>query len=66
MTARSLEGSWPTSFALTLVPFWNWTLMLDERPITCWLVRMSPLLSMTNPVPSAAVWEELPSWSVVV
>ena len=43
----------PSTFAVRVVPSWNFTL-IDEAPSTTWAaVTMWPLPSTTNPVPVA-------------
>ena len=59
MTARSLDGSAPTTFAVYVAPPPKPTWRLSA-PATTWsLVTMSPCLSMTKPEPSdwtCCVW----------
>src|ERR671925_1235339 len=50
-TARSVEGSVPTMFALYVAPFQNLTETESAPATTCSFVTMWPSLSYTNPDP---------------
>ena len=52
-TARSLEGSLPTTLALTVFPFSRLTVTLMAFSTTCQLVRIVPRRSITIPEPVA-------------
>src|SRR5919202_3760640 len=69
MTATSVDGSVPTTFALAVLPSENVTVIEVAPSTTCWLVTMWPSPSITKPEPSAVdSWPEPlpfgpPNWS---
>jgi hypothetical protein len=58
ITATSVEGSVPTTFALAVWPLAKVTLIELAPSTTCWLVTMWPSPSITKPEPSA--WDFWP------
>jgi hypothetical protein len=63
-TARSFSGCTPVIVAVDSRPSKKVTLMLSAPETTCRLVRMTPLSTITTPVPTPRSTSSSPSWAL--